>query len=640
MNVVTKKHLIYTIILLSCWNTTTFSQTIQKVDSLIAQSKKLHDKNTDSALLFANRALKIVLAAKDKAKEGEVRNQLAWVYYRKSDFSNCFFQAFYALKINDSLKNFHQLAISYSNLGAAYNSQNQNDTSLKYFKKAFEYFDKVKDIEGVGRSLNNIAFINSKLGNTSEALSYCKKALAHNVQLNNQYYYAFGLRVMGDIYMYEKEWEKAIYYLDSSYKVALKNNNVFLQISSLYKLGYCHKIINQNQKALYYLNKSIQLSNQYGSFGELDKSYSYASEIYAQLGDFKKAYEYATFSRKLRDSLSLDEDKRKIAEVKAKYELEKKESEINKLKALEATQKNKVYIQRTIGIVLLFIAAFIGILFFTQTNRNRVINKINKELHERTLALEQATQLLHQKNKELQNSVQLKDKIFSVISHDLRSPLATLTGMVQLMEQNLISAKDFKQMQIGFSKQLFSLNTTLDNLLQWSKNQITGIDKSKNFGPVNVRVIAENNINLYEEIAKNKLIKIINHCKNEHTVYGDFVQIDIVIRNLLSNAIKFTPKDGLIYLSTKEYPEKIEILVKDTGKGIPEQKLNNLFSYQFNSSTPGTNNERGTGLGLILCKELIENNNGHITVHSEIDKGTTFILTFPKAKMNEQEKQA
>ncbi|MFA8344194.1 MAG: PAS domain S-box protein [Rhodothermaceae bacterium] len=256
-------------------------------------------------------------------------------------------------------------------------------------------------------------------------------------------------------------------------------------------------------------------------------------------------------------------------------------------------------------------------------------------LENRNAQLAELNERLKESERSLSESNLSKDKFFSIIAHDLRSPFNSLLGMTSL----LISEYDFleKDEVLKFlsdiktsSQNIFRL---LENLLSWAKLNSGMIE----FNPSNVdlfeissRVKGTLNYN-----AKYKNINLVNRIKKNQLVVADEQMLQSVFQNLLSNSIKFTNAGGEIVIDSDFTGENYSIIVRDTGIGISEEDLENLFRIDINSSKRGTNNESGSGIGLILCKEFIEKNGGKLKVNSEVGEGTTFNFTVPAVEITE-----
>lgn len=242
---------------------------------------------------------------------------------------------------------------------------------------------------------------------------------------------------------------------------------------------------------------------------------------------------------------------------------------------------------------------------------------------------QQSNELLKQ-SKELQELIATKDKFFSIIAHDLRGPMAGLMGLTEIMAEELqdMPLTEIQSFTLSIRDSAANLFRLLENLLQWAKIQQGLIT----FKPeeVSLRSIIDESLLVIYESAKNKEIEIVNCISSETTIIADSNMLQTIIRNLVSNAIKFTPQGGKIWLSSEiNKTQFVDISIKDTGIGMSNTMLNDLFRIDVKTDRVGTNDEPSTGLGLILCKEFIEMHGGKLSVKSEVDKGSIFSFTIP-----------
>ena len=224
-----------------------------------------------------------------------------------------------------------------------------------------------------------------------------------------------------------------------------------------------------------------------------------------------------------------------------------------------------------------------------------------------------------------------KDKLFSIIAHDLRSPFQTLLGSSELLATEIekLSHKEIVSFSSELNNNLKNLYALIENLLKWSMMQRNILE----YKPVKVNLygLTKRIIDITNQNAVKKDISISNFVNKECIVFADVDMLSSVIQNLITNAIKFTPAKGRIIISSNEKKNYVEVSVQDTGIGIGEEKLSNLFEFSTIFTTNGTAGEKGTGLGLSLCKEFIEKNNGKIWVESELGKGSKFTFTLHKS---------
>jgi signal transduction histidine kinase len=241
---------------------------------------------------------------------------------------------------------------------------------------------------------------------------------------------------------------------------------------------------------------------------------------------------------------------------------------------------------------------------------------------------------LKQANEELKNANAAKDKFFSIISHDLGNLFNTLIGVSSLltMQTDNITAEEKENILQSIQRASHKGYSLLSNLLEWARAQTGRITSKPTV--LNLKSLVADNIALLNSNANAKSIKLSSSISETSTVFADKNMLDTVIRNLLANAIKFTPSNGEVKIVTEEKDKEVEISISDTGVGISPQDIEKLFRVDISHTTIGTGEEKGTGLGLILCKEFVEKNDGTIWVESEIGKGSTFYI-----RLSSQEKQ-
>jgi len=225
-----------------------------------------------------------------------------------------------------------------------------------------------------------------------------------------------------------------------------------------------------------------------------------------------------------------------------------------------------------------------------------------------------------------------KDKFFSIIAHDLKNPFNDLIGFTQLLATNIHKydknkIEQFVQIIHQSSKLAYGL---LENLLDWSRTQTSTLKYKP--AMIDVKKIIDDNLELLHSTAHTKNISTISEIDRSTLVYADQNMVHTIIRNLISNAIKYTNNGGYVKLKSKSFPEYIKIFIQDNGVGIDQDNIHKLFRIDESYTTSGTQKEKGTGLGLILCKEFVEKNGGKITVESTPGKGSTFSFTLPTKK--------
>jgi signal transduction histidine kinase len=236
-------------------------------------------------------------------------------------------------------------------------------------------------------------------------------------------------------------------------------------------------------------------------------------------------------------------------------------------------------------------------------------------------------QIVYQQKEELETADALKNKLFSILSHDLRGPLNKLIAMVDMSRKEHITAEEFKMYTAKLEGEMRSTASFMENMLYWSKSLMQGFEGKQKH--VDIKELLDHNIMASADAIAAKNIALSIDIKENAAILADEEMLNISLRNILSNAIKFTPKGGAISAGHRVGDNYIEMFITDSGIGIDEEKQKDLFSIK-NISTPGTDGEKGTGLGLYLIKEFTEKNGGQIAVESRPGKGSTFTLRFPK----------
>ncbi len=259
---------------------------------------------------------------------------------------------------------------------------------------------------------------------------------------------------------------------------------------------------------------------------------------------------------------------------------------------------------------------------------NNYITRLENEISVR----KQAEDNLKASEKELKKTNADKDKFFTIISHDLRSPFNTLMGITQILDEEFdeMEKEDIKGLINTIRKSIGNVYELLDGLLEWARANTGSMD----YNPIEIDLLSAitKNIDIHKHNAKLKNIKLYNNVEKNSFAFADENMIQLIFRNLISNAIKFSNNGDSVEVSTKTKNGKVIITISDSGIGISEKDKTKLFKIEVHHSTIGTNNEAGTGVGLILCKELVEKMGGKIWVESELGKGSKFMFSLPTQK--------
>jgi signal transduction histidine kinase len=588
---------------------------IERIQFLNKIAETLSDKNTLLATEYANLSLIESEKLNQPIEKGKALNNLAWIKYRKGDFTAAYDYSTKALKWNDSIQHLPELAASYRCMASVYNSQGNTQKSLEFFLKDLALHTQLNDQKSIGRVLNNLSFTFFRGKQIDSALIYTNRALAYNLKLKDDYLIAFAYRNAGDLAEYRKLNDSAKYYYGLTVQKAIKTNSIQLQLTALYRIG---RILNQEKKysaSIPFLENALNLGLMVGAKSETSLIYSLLATAFEGIGNYKEAYKVQKNFSLINDSLYQERSRSKLAEMQAKFEAEKKESEINQLKKEKAQQIENNQKKTILNFSLLVTVLVVIVLLILIGRKNKFKTATNI--------------ILEAQKKELEETLLLKDKVFSIVSHDLRSPISSLNAVLPMLDPDSLDHETYHQLKVDLTKQVQNLNYVLDNLLIWSRSRMKGVTTT-DVKAFNLYKQANISVELLKSFAEQKKINVTNQITSNLTYQADPQHLDIIIRNILLNAIKFTNEHGLIRLYSTIKDNQISLHISDTGIGMNPEQINRLFQLKTHFTTPGTQKEKGTGLGLLICAEYAAANNWQIKVDSEIGKGTVFSLILSK----------
>ncbi|WP_421919226.1 tetratricopeptide repeat protein [Marinifilum sp.] len=617
----------------------------------------------ESTLFYSEKCLDLSKSNNDYSGAGNALVRIALIHKRKEDYSQALNLYEEAIAYYSLSKDTLGINKTYLNRGSIYLKLTKYDLALNDYISSLQYFEKVENQKQTLSAYNNIGLVYKNLKDLKKALTYYKKALqiALKPKYNSYLYYCYNnigniLSIQNDfqqaITFYKKnidflkntpnkyrlaqtyhnigacflemeQYALAIDYQQQSLKLKEEIGNKNLIITSLNGLSHANYMMNNFEESLKYSEKALRLGQEIGNIKFQENSTKEISKILMQQLKPDSALIYLAKYERLSDSILNIETLKQVSEIQAKYEAEKKEAHIELLKK---ENKSKVTQRNGLIFILFLIAGYGGFIVYSYY-RNK---KVTKLLSLQKARIERSKELLDYRNKELKISNQTKNKLFQIISHDLRSPLASVSGISDLIQ---ILLKQGRYEELNETSQDLNecvtrvLNLT-DNLLSWSLNQSEKLPFTPVVIPVKNLLISI--IEIYKRGALEKNILLELDLKQNLFVYADKPMLETVVRNLLNNAIKFTPAGGLILLGAQMLEQHTEIWIQDNGVGIPESAIEHIF--ELDETSEGTRGEKGNGLGLILCKDFIERNHGAIWVESKEGKGTTFKFTVPNAE--------
>lgn len=600
----------------------------------------------DSALFFVNLGMKLAKSTKDEEGVARMLNQMGMIDDNSGNAVSSRQHYLEALEIYKRLNNYKGIIKENIRLGVVENRKGSSATAIPYFLQALKISEQNKDKSGIMESYITLGEVYAFRHDYKRAISYYKRAEAigttlpfSSLKLNTFLNFGTAYRETGElakaIYYFEKGISQSDYPEMMGLNISLTNglaqvyaksgavakaielqkgallksrkiNNSIREFQSLIALAESYETSNR-AITLNYLQQALAVGQTKKASKQIVEALSHIAALYEKSGDYKAAYQAKTRQYSIADSFYFKDISHKISNLQAQYELTKSQAKVAQLKFVNNQQLLEQKIMFGImsgGTALMLI---LGAYFFKIRKLNLLMNKAN-------------TDLIQSNN--------VKDKLFSILGHDLKAPLASILNLLVLINRGWLSDEE-KELMLG--KLELQCNATLETLnliLHWGQMQLKGV--MINQSAVSPEKKIKRNVLLLKEMAAQKSISIEQHIEPDLHVFCDADHLDFLVRNILSNAIKFTPVGGTIYISVRAYQDNQVICqFRDSGIGIAPSRLESIFSVN-NVSTMGTNNEKGTSLGLVICKEFINANEGNIWVESVIGEGSAFFFTLKR----------
>jgi len=633
------------------------------------------EKN-DSVIKYSTKSLEYIDTTKSSHILVKYYNSMGLVARDKNNFEEAenYFQKVYkvGMQINDTLS----VVYSYINRGINHNYHGRKSKAIEYYNKALDF---AGDGEFKGLASIALKFIGDiyvEIGESDKGIEILKKAYKINSEQGIEYRKMTVCLSLCNAYIHIFNFKEAVNYARQGFIIAKNINSIEHQARIGAELCFALSMDGKSdssilvgkqllsncsfvndttscilvysgladsysakkkfKKALKNCNEALLLADKSGGFVDIIVAQHACYKYYVAVGDFEKANKHLIKINAYQDSVTFSRNRNRINELSYEYKLAQSEKINSNLKIeshnlIQKDLRQRHYIgSLIIGIVfisLVLISIYINLRNKRKANywlrsKNKVIYNQKEEL---TATLEELDVVVQK----LKESNATKDKFFSIIAHDLKNPFSSIMSMSELFLRRIETID--RETATVFIKELSetSKNTylLLNNLLTWAQSQQEQIVLNPNL--LNLNKIVNNSILPYKSFASNKNINLINEIPNSVSVYCDADSMNTVFGNLINNAIKFTKHGGEVVISSEVVENKVVVSFADNGIGMKTEQLENIFRIDKSVSTPGTEKEKGTGLGLILCKEFVEMNNGIITVESQVGKGTFFYVNLP-----------
>jgi signal transduction histidine kinase/tetratricopeptide (TPR) repeat protein len=588
--------------------------------------------NFDAAKAYLIDATAIADANNRADQKAELSYLLGTLFHAQGDLSQALQKYLEALRYYEQVNHLYGKLNTYLMLADLYSRQNNFSRAIDYNLKALTLFQQKNDKFRQLNIYEQVGSMYERQNMLNKAIEYYTQALKVYREIDNHTGEAAALINLARIQLAQGKTTLAITSYEQANKLATPLQILPLEVRSLIGMAKANTLIKEYEAANLQYRKAIVLAKKAGMKIELEEAYEGLSEVYKGLKDPGTSKAFRSLSAEIKDSLYNDSILKRTSDLQLLYETEKKQAQIElmakeeKLQKLDLNQTKQVKNFFIALSVLLVLLIFVFVFFIRQNS------SINKQLKKGMAELEVKNVEIEKQSEQLKQLNQVKDRFFSIISHDLRNNLTTMK-----LYFDLVANADFKgESQQSLGKQVAgSVQNTIDlleNLLVWASGQIKGVQAEPK--KVNIHHLAQENCQMLMSMAIQKNIELQNDTDEDACIMADPNMVNLILRNLLSNALKFTPEGGSVSILSQEEDEFHQIIVIDNGVGIDAEKIPHLFTAHLNVSTQGTGNEKGTGLGLMLCKEFVEKNGGSIWVESEAGKGSSFYFTFPKVAVS------
>ncbi|RIA08924.1 tetratricopeptide repeat protein [Flavobacteriaceae bacterium MAR_2010_72] len=555
----------------------------------------------------------------------KVNNNVGLLEIRRGNYISGLNLSLSAIKIFEERQLRQELSKAYNNLAEAYLNTNQIEKALEFNFKALGVREQLQDQEGIKASTQTIAQLYSQRREHRKAIEFYQKLLNLLESEKDAALKGEILPSIGEEYLQFNDYDSAAQYLLEGLQLNRSTNNKDGIIQSLNAIANLNLKLKDIRLAEQQLNEAYDLARTSDNSKELLKNYRLQKEVDSTRGAFESAFIWQSRYYDLKNQMEKSEQRQPLQSnsLSSTNPLETIEPISNDTDSVSTSSPMSKYLLYALIAALLISLTFL-ILSYTKRNSN---HKLVDALSHENKQVQLQNETILKQIADLEEINKVKDRLFSIVSHDLKDSISSIKGFIDLLREEGISREEFYELIPELSENADNASLLLFNLLNWSKTQMQNLEPNPT--RFNIQEVFQTKMNLIEQKVEQKRIVLIDESQHE-LIYADKSMIEIVIQNLLTNAVKFSRVGDVITVSNRPQNGKTIICVEDTGVGIAKENLEKLFKNNA-FTTVGTKNEKGTGLGLSICKELVELNQGRIWVESTVNVGTKFFVELPKS---------
>lgn len=601
----------------------------QLLPHLYKEKGEIYEKRMafDRSLVYYRKAIEEFIREDNWQEIGSCALRIGNILYDLADFSEAYSQYLQSLNAFEQAGDRRGIAMMENNLGMVSHEMAKLEDARNHYQRAYDIYHEDGYVIDECRALNNIGRILYDHMQYDSALVYYLDVLQiiENEEDSTGESREVLLAVYNNMalaYRQKGDYRSAMDYLQRGLALAQALGDQYDLGSVFTDMGSLYGVMRQQDSALYYLHRALRIAKEYG-FRRLElQAYEELAVLHANVGNYISAYNWHLRYDTVYKELFNENQAAQMARQRAHYEQELKDTEIEQLQSQSQVQKmlNKVYL----GFMVVIVALALVIAFNLRSKK-----RTNQMLAERNLQLSNALQKLSESELELQNLNRSKDRIFSVVAHDLRNPVAAITGFSELLHDNFdqFTPETRKEYVLQILQGTQRIQNLLENLLIWARSQMKAVKYEPEI--LKVKGIVDDCVRELKPNFDHKKVECLVRVDRKCEVFADKSMIYTVFRNLLMNAIKFSFPGGKVRITSDITDEECRIMVSDDGIGIQPEIQAKLFDANESITSPGTTGESGSGLGLVICKEFLERNRGSISVESEPANGSTFTVILP-----------
>ncbi len=551
--------------------------------------------------------------------------------YQQQGFTKKAITDYYlALDIFRRIKDTFNIGKTNYQIASALLSEDKLTEAAVLFRKSFDIYTLLNKQEELANIKNGLGLVSLKSGLLDSAVIFFRGAYRISSSINYQYGIKKALYHLGLVAFEKNQFAAAKSFFNQSLVIDIQLKDQFGKSYNFLKLAEIGLKNNELKEALFFSKQSYAASKSINAYGLIEQSISQIITNYRLQGNINMAIIW-------QDTAMLELNKRRVIEneyaanfieVIKKQQLIRLDAENAMIRAEKVSEEQLSIL--TAATFTFIVMGTLSVLVFIYYQRLRMMSielrRKNVQIEKQLIEVVKLNSEIDAKNKLLEADIKTKNKLLSIISHDLRTPLVNTKGILNLVNQGIVPDDQAKQLLVQLESQYMGTTSLLDNLLFWLKGQMAGKNIEKN--KLHIHQLVKSLESEHAMLLERKKISFNIAIHPDLEIIADKEMTRIILRNLISNAIKFTPIEGIISV-TANLENGISILkVSDSGIGMSQVTIDKINAKQY-YTTAGTNMEKGSGFGLMLCSDLIKRHGGNMSITSVAGTGSTFIISLP-----------